>query len=143
MSATEAIRSAAALIVGVLSISLIVEPIEFLLVAGLNNGITTDPEVYFAIRNQPSMLAAKVVYNFFAAVAGGWLVGWVAGRQEVLHGMALAFVQTISFVFALTVSQFADSTPLWMWLVLIVITVIGVMWGARLRAASVATAARP
>lgn len=67
------LRSAVAVFAGLVLISAIVESLEFALVALVNRGVTTDPNVYFRVRNQPLFLAAKCVYNTAGAIAGGWV----------------------------------------------------------------------
>ena len=95
-----------------LLISAIVEPIEFLLVGLLNRGLTTDPDLYFQVRNQPAVLASKLVYNTAAAIVGGWVAAWVARRAPVAHGIALAVIQTAAFGWALANPRFAIDTGL-------------------------------
>lgn len=129
----KAARSVLAVIVGLVLISLIVEPIEFLVVAIVNGGITTDPDTYTSVRNRPPILAAKLVYNTVAAVAGGFVAAWIAGRAALQHGIALAVVQTIAFGWALATPTIRRTTPDWMWGALIVLTGLGIVGGALLQ----------
>jgi hypothetical protein len=117
---------------GLVVISLIVESLEFGLVALRNRGVTTDPEVYFSVRNQPAMLAAKLVYNTAAAIVGGFVAARLAGRAAVVHGTVLAVVQTIAFGWALANPALRRSTPDWMWACLIVLTFAGIIIGSLL-----------
>jgi len=124
------VRSVFAVLVGLLLISAIVEPLEFGLVTLVHGRVTTDPETYFTVRNQPWFLAVKLAYNTAAAVAAGFVTGWIAGRRAVPHGVALAVTQTAAFVWALASPQIRRTTPDWMWVALMLLTFAGIMSGA-------------
>lgn len=128
------IRTALAIIVGLLAISLIVEPLEFGLVTLLNNGAAPEPGRYLEIRNQPLFLGFKFFYNFLAAVLGGYLGAWVGGRRPILHGFALAVVQSALFVWAMSRPEMRAFAPIWAWAGFIVATAMGAVFGSVLRA---------
>jgi hypothetical protein len=134
------LRSVLAVVVGLVLISAIVEPLEFLLVGLLNRGLTTDPDIYFQVRNQPAVLVAKLVYNTAAAIAGGWVAAWLARRTPVAHGIALAVIQTAAFGWALANPALRRSTPDWMWACLIVLTFAGTVVGSLLQSRRIALA---
>jgi hypothetical protein len=136
------LRSLLAVLAGLVLISLIVEPLEFALVALLNRGVTTDPDTYFSVRNQPMILAAKLVYNTAAAVIGGFVAARLARRAPVAHGMLLALIQTAAFGWALGTPALRRSTPDWMWACLIVLTFAGIVAGSLLQRRRVAQANR-
>lgn len=122
------------MLAGLFLITLIAESIEFGLVAAINGGIITDQNVYFAIRNRPPVLACKLVYNTVAAIAGGFVCAWVAGRMPMFHASLLAAIQTAGFIYGMAFSEFASTTPQWMWIALTFITIAGILFGARLQA---------
>jgi len=128
-----ALRTVGGVLAGLVLISMIAEGIEFVLVTALHGSVTMDPDTYFAIRNRPGVLAFKLVYNSVAALAGGFVCAWIAGRMEMLHGLLLAAVQTAGFIYGMTASPFAHTTPLWMWIVLTVLTAAAVFFGAHIR----------
>jgi hypothetical protein len=128
-----ALRSIAAVVAGLMAISLIVEAIELTLVTIVNGGMTMDPVVYFGTRNRPWFLAIKLVYNTAGAVAGGWLTAWLAGRAPMAHGIALAVVQAAALGYAVTDPAMRQWTPDWMWAALAAVSTFGVILGARLR----------
>jgi hypothetical protein len=128
-----AVRSVLAVAVGLVLITAIVEPIEFALVALASDGMTTNPDAYFAVRNQPLFLAAKLVYNTVAAVAGGFVAALLARRAPIGHGIALAVVQTAAFAWALATPEIRQTTPTWMWASLIALTIAGILGGTRLQ----------
>lgn len=127
------LRSIVAVTVGLLLISVIVEPIEFALVALVHGGATTDQEVYFSVRNRPPVLAAKLVYNTLAGAAGGFLAGRLAGRAPLGHGIALAVLQTVAFGWALVNPELRRTMPDPMWASVIVLTAVGIIMGALLQ----------
>ena len=96
MTVKRVIRTSIAIVVGMLLISALVEGLEFSLVAAINEGPTTEPEAYYAIRNRIWFLALKLVYNTAAAVAGGFVVALIAGYSQLRHGVALAVIQTLA-----------------------------------------------
>ena len=126
------IRSILAIVAGILLITLIVEPLEFALVALVNGGIVTDPASYFHVRNQPAFLVAKLVYNTGAAIAGGFAAARIARRAPRAHGLVLAVLQTAAFGWALANPALRQTTPDWMWFALIIVTCAGIMFGAEL-----------
>ena len=136
------LRSIAGVVAGLIAISLIVEAIELALVTIVNGGTTMDPVVYFGTRNRPWFLAIKLVYNTAAAVAGGWLAAWMAGRAPIAHGIALAIVQAATLGYAVTDPAMRQWTPDWMWAALVAVSTFGVIQGARLQQRSVFLAPR-
>ena len=130
------LRSTIAVILGIVVILMVVEGLELGLVALLNGGLTTDPEIYFAVRNMGGFLAGKLFYNTAAAIAAGYLTARMAGYAELKHGAVLAVVQTLAFGWALTQPDMARWTPGWMWAALIVLTFAGILVGAGYRALS-------
>jgi hypothetical protein len=125
-------RTSLALIVGLFAISMFVESLEFVIVAIANGRVTTDPDVYLAIRNQTWILITKLMYNAVGAVAGGYIAGRLARYAYRNHGIALAAIQSLAFVWALTQPEIRNSTPGWMWALLIPLTAAGIVVGASL-----------
>ena len=114
-------------------ISVIVEPFEFGLVTLVNGEVTTDPDIYFRVRNTPALLATKLVYNTAAAIVAGFVAARLARRAPVAHGLVLAVIQTVAFGWALATPALRRSTPDWMWACLIVVTFAGIMTGSLLQ----------
>jgi hypothetical protein len=131
-SAGSWLRSIGAVVIGLLVITLLVEPLEFGLVTLLHGGITTDPEVYFGVRNRPWVLVLKAIYNTGAAIVGGLVAARIAGRAPMAHGAALAAVQTAGFAWAVLNPELRRGTPDVMWTLLTVLTIAGILCGARL-----------
>jgi MFS family permease len=127
------LRSALAVVVGLLLISLIVEPLEFVLVRVVSGAAIADQEMYFAVRNQSAILAAKLFYNTAAAIVGGFVAARLARRAPLAHGVVLAAVQTVAFGWALVTPELRRTTPDWMWASLIVLTFAGIVAGSLLQ----------
>jgi hypothetical protein len=127
------LRSVFAVFAGLVLISVLVEALEFGLVTLVNGEVTTDPDIYFRVRNTPAFLATKVVYNTAAAIVGGWVAARLARRAPMAHGLMLAAMQTGAFGWALVTPALRQSTPDWMWACLIVVTFGGIMTGSLLQ----------
>ena len=131
------IRSIVAVLGGIGLISIVVELLEFTLVNAVAGGAITDMQGYFAVRNRPAILIAKLGYNSVGAILGGYLTAKVAGRQEMLHGWAAAIVQTAALVWGFTGGEFAEFTPVWMRYALVLLTGPAMLVGASIRARAV------
>lgn len=127
------LRFIAALVLGLMAISMIAETIEIITVKAVSDksfAWLTDPansEEYFTYRNTGWILAFKMLYSFLAAFAGSYLALIVAGSyQKILINLLLA-VQLISLLWAAFFSEELSSTgPLWMWLALLIVIPIGI-----------------
>ena len=131
---TNPLRTAVAVIGGVALISLIVEPLEFTLVNAIASEPVPDMATYFAIRNRPGMLAAKLVYNTLAALLGGYMTAKIAQAEEMKHGALAAAVQTTALIWGFTAGEFAQYTPVWMRVALVLTMGPAMMAGAWVRA---------
>ncbi|GAB5403949.1 MAG: hypothetical protein Aurels2KO_21800 [Aureliella sp.] len=109
-------RGSIAVFCGLVLMSLIAEPVEFLLVALSNGGITTDQDQYFQIRNRTPILVLKFLYNGLAATMAGYATAAIAVKHPKVHGHLLAIIQSALFVWGMTLSEFAGTTPKWFWI---------------------------
>jgi len=128
------IRSIVAVLGGIGLISIVVEVLEFTLVNAVSGGTITDMQGYFAVRNQPAILTAKLGYNSVGAVLGGYLTARVAGRQEMRHAWAAVLLQTTGLVWGFTAGEYAEFTPAWMRIALVLLTGPAMLVGASIRA---------
>lgn len=78
------VRSLLALLVGIGLFRLVVAVLETVLVGAAANGPLANEAEYFAVRNQPAMLAAALGYNAAAAFLAGWVLTKVAGTRDVM-----------------------------------------------------------
>lgn len=91
--------------------------------------LTQNPAEYFAIRNQPFNLGFKILYNTISAFIGGYICAIIGKSQPLFHSIALAVIQTLGFVYGMTLSEYAESSPSWLWITLTILT-IGAILGA-------------
>ena len=132
------IRSIIAVLGGMGLFALVTETLEFTLVTAAAGGAISDMAAYFAVRNRPVILAAKVLYNTLAAILAGYMTAKIAGRRELLHAAVLAVVQTIALVWGFTAGEYASFTPVWMRVVLVLTTGPAMVLGASIRARATA-----
>jgi hypothetical protein len=130
----DVIRSIIAVLGGIGLLSIVVEVLEFTLVNAVAGEPVTDLPEYFAVRNQPAILTAKLGYNSVGAVLGGYLTARVAGRQEMRHGWAAALIQTLALIWGFTAGAYAEFTPAWMRVALVLLTGPAMLVGASIRA---------
>lgn len=131
--AANPLRSIIAVLGGIGLVSLIVEPLEFTLVNATTDAPIADMAGYFAVRNQPGILAAKVVYNSLAALLGGYMTAKIAGTHEMRHAGVAALAQTAALIWGFTVGEYASYTPVWMRVVLVLVTGPAMLAGAKIR----------
>ena len=114
--------------------SIVVETLEFTLVNAAAGGAITDMAGYFAVRNQPGILGAKLVYNSLAASLGGYMTAKVAGVREMMHAGVAALAQTAALIWGFTAGEYAGFTPIWMRIALVLLTGPAMLAGASIRA---------
>lgn len=127
-------RSIIAVLGGIGLTSVVVEALEFTLVNAVAGGTIADMAGYFAVRNQPAILGAKLVYNTLAAVLGGYMTARIAGNREMLHAGVAALVQMAALVWGFTAGEYAACTPAWMRVALVLLTGPAMLAGAATRA---------
>jgi hypothetical protein len=128
------LRSLFAVLLGVGFVSLIVEVLEFAAVNAYAGARIADMGTYLAIRNEPLLLGAKVVYNTLAALLAGYITAKVAAGEEMTHALIAAAVKTAALVWGFTTDELAGTTPAWMMVVLLATTGPGMLAGAWVRA---------
>ena len=77
---------------------LVVAVLETVLVGAAANGQLANEAEYFAVRNQPAILAAALGYNSAAAFLAGYVITKIAGTRDVMLGGIGAGVQTAVLV---------------------------------------------
>ena len=80
---------------GLVLYMVISEVLETALVAATSEVRPTDVASYYAARNRPAILGAKLAYNTLTALLAGYMTAKVAGEREMVHGRMAAFVQTV------------------------------------------------
>jgi hypothetical protein len=136
-AAVNPIRSIVAVLAGMGFVSILVEVLEFTLVNAVAGGSITDLAGYFAVRNRPGMLGAQLGYNAVAALLGGYLTARVAGGRELLHAGISGGLKTTALAWGFVAGEYAELTPVWMRIALILMTGPAMLAGASIRARAV------
>ncbi|OFW35152.1 MAG: hypothetical protein A3F70_10605 [Acidobacteria bacterium RIFCSPLOWO2_12_FULL_67_14] len=137
------VRSIIAVLGGIGLISLVTEVLEFTLVRAVAGGPMADMTAYFAVRNRPAILAAKLAYTPLAAVLGGYMTAKVAAGRELPHAVVAATVQTMALIWGVTAGAYAPFTPVWMRAALVLLTGPGMVAGGAIRARAAAAGGAP
>ncbi len=122
-------------LIGLLSISVIVEVIELIIVVNISDldfSEATNPEYqqeYFIARNAPLILAAKMIYSIIGGFVGGFLASIIAGDKAKTAVIAVTLLQIVSLIWAGFFSDFSITGPTWMWIALMIIIPIGIWIG--------------
>ena len=132
------LRSVAGVAGCILLTSVIVESIEFGLVALIHGAPTTDPQTYLGIRNQAGFLAVKLIYNGVGGAVGGYVAGGIAGRRPLTHAGVAALLQSALLAMAVADPVMRLSTPIWAWIGVGATTVGGMLIGGWLKMARAA-----
>lgn len=131
------LRSVFALLVGLGLFRLVVAVLETTLVGAVAGTPVTNEAEYFAVRNQPGLLAAALGYNAVAAILAGYVTAKIAGTQELMHAGVAAAVQTAALIWGFTAGEFASYTPVWTRVALVLLTGPAMVAGAAIRARAV------
>lgn len=134
MSALNPLRSVGAVFVGIALFALMDNILEFSIVHVLAHGPVNDLNAYFAVRNQPLGLAAKLTYTPFIAILAGYTTAKIAGRHEIAHTAGAAALLVSELGYGFTKGPFASMTPVWMRAALLVLTPAAIALGGFVRA---------
>ena len=131
------LRLAFGIILGLIAITIITELIEFSTVKLLSGKsfefLKNNQDEYFKIRNQFGVLLFKLFYNLLAAITGGYLMTWVTKSYHKIGLYVLTGIQTISLIWGGFFSEFSNTAPTWLWITLIVLTILGIYQGYHIR----------
>ena len=125
------LRSLLALLVGLGLFRLVATVLEITLVGAVADGPVTNEAEYFAVRNQPGMLAAAIAYNSVAAFLAGYVTAKIASTQELMHTGVAAAVQTVALIWDFAAGPYASLTPVWTRVALVLFTGPAMMAGPR------------
>ena len=128
------VRSLLGLLVGMGLFRLVVAVLETALVGAAANGPVASEAAYFAVRNQPAMLAAALGYHSAAAFLAGYVMTKVSGTRDVMLAGVGAAVQTAALIWNFTGGEYATYTPVWTRIALVVLVGPAMVAGAAVRA---------
>jgi hypothetical protein len=120
------LRAFLALIAGFLTMAVLVGVITGVLIRLVPGwvGATGHP--------RPAYVAANLAYSLAAAIAGGYVTAWIAGRNRpLIHILALALI--VLLLSGLSALQERGMQPIWYQLSLLIITPLGTFLGGILR----------
>ena len=121
-------------VLGALVLYLVVsEVLETVLVRATAETPLGDVTTYFAARNRPGVLGAKVAYNSLIALWSGYMAAKVAGEREMYYGAFAAFVATARLASVFLMGDYAAFTPAWMRAFLVLSTGPFMLAGALIR----------
>jgi hypothetical protein len=80
---------------------------------------------------EPGYIFVNLGYSFVAAAVGGYITGWIAGHNPLVHVLALAIIALL--LAALSALQHRGQQPVWYLLALVALTPIGVFAGGLIR----------
>jgi uncharacterized membrane protein YraQ (UPF0718 family) len=129
----ELVRSVIAVLAGLIVASVLPELLETTLVRAASDGPLADISAYFAVRNRPAVLAAKIVSSVLMAVLAGYFVAKLAGSLELGHAAIAGLVQTATLLWGFTIGEYAAATPLWVRGALVAATAPAMVLGASVR----------
>ena len=128
------VKSLTAILGSLLVIFVLGQVLELGLVMGSSNQQLENIEQYNAVRAKTSVQAGLLIAHAVAALLGGYLTARVAGRREMQHAGVAAFVQTAALVWGFTAGEWAEFTPVWMRVALVLLTGPAMLMGASIRA---------
>jgi hypothetical protein len=121
---------------GVVLYMVVSELLETVLVAATSTERPTDIASFYAARNVPRILVAKVFYNSFAALWAGYMSARLAAERERAYGRVAALAQTAELAYRFGFGELAGFTPIWMRAFLVLTTGPAMLVGASIRAAA-------
>ena len=130
----EPLRSLLAVVVGLVLIRLLGQILEQTLVLSIADQPPTDVASYVAVRNRGWVTTVLLGVHAFVSVMAGYVVGKIAGEQEVRHSVIVGALQLVLFLWAFTAADASVLPPLWARLALLAISVPALAAGATVRA---------
>ena len=125
-------RSVAVVLVAWLLIAFIDQTLELVLVNAVGQGSVKDEASFLVVRNRPVVLTMTVMTHALASLLSGYLLGKLAGANEVQHAIATAVFATIASAFAF-VAPNVMLPPVWVRIAKLAITPPALIAGAYVR----------
>jgi hypothetical protein len=122
------IRSVLALLAGIVvafSLPRLLEGILVQAVAGPDSQAH-----YFAARNTPGIMAARLIMTFFLSTMAGHMAARIAKEDAVRTVAIAAIALSAMMIWEFTAGEFAWGTPIWMRVALVALTGPPMMLGA-------------
>ena len=127
------VRLILGLLVAMAVLTIVVESIEFFIVKSVSGKsleyFSNNQTEYFNIRNQTWILVLKVTYTFLAAVLAGWLGSLITRHFQKPFFITIVILQGAAFLYAMLISEFKDTLPIYYWLILLILVLSGIYIG--------------
>ena len=133
MTRTNPLRSITAVLAALMLLNFMDATFTQILVSVVGNGPPADQAAFLAVRNRPPVLAAILATHVLGALLVGYVLGRIAGRQEVRHAVAAATVITIVYVVGFLASN-PMLPPVWVRVAMLALTPPALVAGAYVRA---------
>ena len=127
------IRLIAGILLAMVVLTIAVESIEFFIVKSVSGKsmeyFSNNQSEYFNIRNQTWILVLKAAYTFLAAALAGWLGSLITGQFQKPFFITIVVLQGAAFLYAMLISEFKDTLPIYYWLLLLILVLSGIYMG--------------
>ena len=127
------VRSAIAVVGGVLILNFMDATLERVLVSAVAQTAPIDQSAYLAVRNRPVVLTVTLVTHALASALAGYIIGKISGAHEVRHAIAAAVVLTAGYA-ATFFSDNAMLPPAWVRIAMLIVTPPALVAGAHIHA---------
>jgi hypothetical protein len=128
------IRSVIAVLGAIVIIFFLSDVLEVPTVALLAPSRPANMDEYMAARVEPSVVAGRAAIGLVTGLLAGYLVAKIAGRSEMRHALVAAALQTLFMLRGFALDPSAASLPAWTRAVLVMVTALGMIGGAAVRA---------
>ena len=129
------VRSAAAIVAGILLAYGLPWLLERVLVESLAGRNLQSAAEYYAIRNTGGVIAARLLMAVFLSILAGHTAARIAKDDAVRTVAIAAAALSMMLMWEFTGGEFASATPVWMRVALVLITGPAMVFGAYVRAA--------
>jgi len=129
----DVVRSVIAVLGAIVVASVLPELLETVLVRAAADGPLANVTAYFAVRNQPGILAAKTLSSGFMSILAGYFAGKLAGSLELGHAGIAGILQTVTLAWGFTMGDYAWATPPVVRIAIVAITAPAMVLGAWVR----------
>jgi len=130
----DVIRGLVAVLGGLAVTRLLTLPLEITLVNALAQQPVQTAGEFAAVLNSPAMMVARILYTTVAAILGGYITARIAAHDPMRYTLIAAAFQSMSLIAGFA-AGYAVPSPLWIRVVLVIVSTGGIVAGGAVRAA--------
>jgi len=119
---------------GIVLLRLLTQILEQTLVLSFAETPPADIAAYAAVRDRTGIAAALLGVHTFLSLMAGYVVGKIAGEQEVRHALVVAALQLALFAWAFATVDSNLLPPMWARVAMFIVTAPALAGGATVRA---------